>query len=124
MLRPLSKKRSFRTHFDSQHVRESQALANSPSERFYHVVSSLSGKLISGMSPLVLGEILGMFVTKLTADEKYFVQDCQNLQLPIQMQLSEKKKLFLNFFFHFWNLHQVINILKQKMIVIANVFPK
>ena len=94
MLRPLSKKRPFRTHFDSQHVRESQALANSPSERFYHVVSSLSGKLMSEMSSLVLGEILGVFVTKLTADEKYFVQDCQNLQLPIQMQLSEKKNFF------------------------------
>ena len=49
---------------------------------------------MSEMSSLVLGEILGVFVTKLTADEKYFVQDCQNLQLPIQMQLSEKKNFF------------------------------
>ena len=42
------------------------------------------------MVPLVLGEILGVFVNTLTADEKYRVQDCENLPLPIQMQLSKK----------------------------------
>ena len=40
------------------------------------------------MSPLVLGEILGMFVNTLTVDGKYPLQGCENLQLPIQMQLS------------------------------------
>ena len=44
------------------------------------------------MPSLVLGEILGMFVNTLTSDRKYPVQGCQNLQLPIHMQLSEKKK--------------------------------
>ena len=76
------------------------------------------------MSALVLGQILGWFVNILTADEKNRVQDCDNLELPIQMELSKKKKLFLNFLFHFWNLHQTLNVSKEKMIVIANVFPK
>ena len=49
------------------------------------------------MSPLVLGEILVVFVIKLTADGKYPVQDCANLQLQIQMQLSEKLKSFSEF---------------------------
>ena len=40
------------------------------------------------MSPLVLDEVLRVFVNTLTADSKYLVQDCQNVQLPIQMQLS------------------------------------
>ena len=44
------------------------------------------------MSPLVLGKILGVFVTTLTADEIYRVQDCENLPLPFQMQLSKKYK--------------------------------
>ena len=57
------------------------------------------------MFPLVLGEISGVF-------EKYPVQDCGNLALPIQMQLSEKRKFFLNFFF--WNLHQILNVLKKR----------
>ena len=33
-------------------------------------------------------------------------------------------KPFLNFMFHFWILHQILNILTEKMIVIANVLPK
>ena len=74
------------------------------------------------MSPLVLGEILGIFFDTLTADGKYPFQGFQNLQFPIKMQLFEK--LFLEFLFHFWILHQILNILKYKMIVIANVFPK
>ena len=42
------------------------------------------------MSPLVLREMLGVFVNILTADGEYPVQDCENVPLPIQMQLSEK----------------------------------
>ena len=43
------------------------------------------------MNPLVLSEILEVIVNTLTADDKYPVQDCKNLPLGIQMQLSEKK---------------------------------
>ena len=46
------------------------------------------------MSPPVSHEILGVFVYTLTSDGKYPIQDCENLQLPIQMQLSEKPKIF------------------------------
>ena len=76
------------------------------------------------MSPAVSDEILVVFVYTLTSDGKYPVQGCQNLQLPIQMQLSEKRTSFSQFFFHFWILHQILNIWKEKMIVIVNVFPK
>ena len=44
------------------------------------------------MSPLVLGEILGVFVHTLAADGKYAFPGCENLQLPTKMQLSEKHK--------------------------------
>ena len=99
--RALSKKRRFRTRFHIQHVKASQILAKSLCQRFYHVFLSFSGKLIWKMSPLVLGEILGVFVNTLTADGKYFFQDWQNLQLPIQMQWSEKRKTFSQFFVPF-----------------------
>ena len=36
----------------------------------------------------------------------------------------KKENLFLKFLFHFWISHQILNILKEKMIAIANVFPK
>ena len=45
----------------------------------------------------MLGEILVVFVNRLTAHGKYSAQDCENLQLPIQMQLSEKLKSFSEF---------------------------
>ena len=42
-----------------------------------------------------------VFVNALAGDGKYPVQYCDNLHLPIQMQLSEKRKTFSEFFFPF-----------------------
>ena len=53
------------------------------------------------MSPLVLGEVLVVFLNRLTADDEHPVQDCENLQIPIQMQLSEKRKTFSELFVPF-----------------------
>ena len=76
------------------------------------------------MPPLMLGETLGVFFNTFTAESKYPVLDGENLQIPIQMEISQNDKLFLNFLFNFWNLHQILNILKKRMIVTAKVFPK
>ena len=91
-VRKRSQEHRFRTGFGSQHVKVSELLAKSSWECFYHVFLSFSVKLIWKMSPLVLGEILGAFANTLTCEGKYPVQGCENLQLPIQMQLSEKRK--------------------------------
>ena len=53
------------------------------------------------MSPLVLGSLLGVFVNTLTADGKNPVQDCENLELTIQMQVSQKLKAFSQLFVSF-----------------------
>ena len=53
------------------------------------------------MSPLVLGQILGVFVKTLTSDGKYLVQGSEKLQLSIHMQLFEKQKTFSPSFFPF-----------------------
>ena len=53
------------------------------------------------MSSPVLGEILGLFANTLTCDGKYPVQGFENLQLPIQMVLSEKRKHFSEVFVPF-----------------------
>ena len=53
------------------------------------------------MSPLVLGEILGVFVETLPADAKCPVEYYENLRLPIEMQLSEKRKPFSQLFLRF-----------------------
>ena len=53
------------------------------------------------MSALVLGEVLVVFVNTLIADDKYPVEDCENLSLPIQMQLPKKRNAFPQFFLPF-----------------------
>ena len=53
------------------------------------------------MSPLVLGEILGVFVDTLPADAKYPVEYYENLRLSTQIQLSERRKPFSQFFLRF-----------------------
>ena len=50
------------------------------------------------MSPLVLDEISELFVNTLIADDKYRIRDCENLSLPIQMELSEKQKYVFSIF--------------------------
>ena len=49
----------------------------------------------------------------------------QNLRLP-KMLLGKYQiyRFFLYFVLHFWNLHQILNILKKNGILIANLFPK
>ena len=86
LVRSLSTKRCFWTFFDSQHVKGCQTLVKFLWEHFYHIFSPLWGELIWKFSLLLICEILRVFVNTLTADEKYLVQDCENLLLPIQMQ--------------------------------------
>ena len=94
LVRTLSKRRHFRARFDSQHRKALQTLPKSWWKDFFHVFSSFSQDLICKMSPLVLGEILAVFVSTLTEHGKYSVQDCENLTLQIQIELSEKQKIF------------------------------
>ena len=54
--------------------------------------------MIRKKSPLFKFKILGVFVNTLTTDDKCPVRDCDNLQFPIQMQLSLKQKSFSEFF--------------------------
>ena len=55
-------------------------------EHFYHLISSIWEELIWKISPLLICEILRVFVTTSTADDKYPVRDYESLPLPIQMQ--------------------------------------
>ena len=48
--------------------------------------------------PLLNFEMLRVFVNTLTAEDKYPIGDCENLQFNIEMQLSYKRKTFSNFF--------------------------
>ena len=60
----------------------------------------------------------------MTADDQYSLLNREYLTQPIRKQLSSNKKLFLNFFLRFQNLHEILNICKKKMSFIADLFVK
>ena len=107
-----------------QRVKRSKTLVKCPWEYFYQNCLLLWSKLTWETSLLLIFELLRVFIETLTADHRYSLCYIWNLQVLHQMQLSKKLKNFLNFSFHFWNVHQILNILKKKMTFIANVFPK
>ena len=76
------------------------------------------------MSLLVICEIIGMFVKTLTGDDNYPLRNCENLSVPIQMQLSKKRKTFSPFFVPFRAFSSNFKHFEKKMIFIGNVFPK
>ena len=50
---------------------------------------------------LIARQVLGLLVNTLAADDKYPVLYGDNLTMPIQMQLSQKQKIFPQFFSRF-----------------------
>ena len=84
----LTIQRRLKTFFNSQHVKQFPTLVKSSWEHFYHIFLSLWGKIIWKISPWLKFGIIGLFVSTWTAHYKYPVQVCDNLPLPIQIQLS------------------------------------
>ena len=115
-VRPLSEKRLFRTSFDTQHDEVSQINAKFPWEHFFQVFSSFWEKLMWNISPVLLSEILGMFLNTLSTDGKYPNEDKENLSLPIQIQLSEKRKNFSEFFISFMDSQSNFKCFEKKKI--------
>ena len=46
-----------------------------------------------------------VLVNTLTVNDKHYRPNRDNLTQPIQIQLSQKQRIFLNFFWHFENLY-------------------
>ena len=125
MVRPLTKKRRFRTSFDSQHVKGSQKVVKSSWEQFYHLLPSLWGEMTWKISQWLKFEIIGLFVNTqglaITSIPFRIVGICRSL---FKCYYLKSKKHLLSFLFHLRNLHQILNISKKKKILIANVFSK
>ena len=49
----------------------------------------------------MIHKILRLFVNRLTVDDKHYLLNRDNLRQPIQILLSEKGKVFSEFFFGF-----------------------
>ena len=71
------------------------------------------------MSALITSEIFRLFVNTLTPDDKYSRGNMQIFWQKIQTPLSQKRKTFSDFLLHFWNVHEIYNILKKKKSILV-----
>ena len=73
---------------------------------------------------LVLAKMLRVFFDILTADDKYFPLNRDNLLQPIQILLSQKQKTFSRLFFALLKSTLNFEHFQKKMTLIAYAFPK
>ena len=71
------------------------------------------------MTALVTSEIFRVFVNTLTPDVKYSPRNMMFFWQQFQTPLSQKTKTFFDFLLHFWNVHEIENILKKKKCILA-----
>ena len=68
------------------------------------------------MSVLVTSEIFRLFLKTLTPDVKYSRSNMQIFWQQFQTPLSQKRKTFFDFLLHFWNVHEIENILRKERV--------
>ena len=71
------------------------------------------------MSALVTSEVFRLFVDTLTSDVKYSRRNMQIFWKQFQTLLSQKRKIFFDFLLHFWNVHEIENILRKIKSILA-----
>ena len=69
-------------------------------------------------------KFFGRSLKTLTADDKYSVISSDNWMQTIQMDLSQKQKIFSEFFAAFFEFALNFKHFQKKMTLIAYVFPK
>ena len=99
-------------------------LVNTLAEHHYHIHWSLARKLCSKKALLLTCKILGLPVGTWAANERYLFLHRDNLTIPTEVQLSQKKKSLHNFLLYFWILSKILNALKKKMTLTVFVLPK
>ena len=98
VVREMFKKSRFRGWFDKQYGKRAKVLLKYSSQHLYRIHWSLARKLCSKMSLILSCKILGLLVNTLAVAEKYLLLHRHNSRIPIQMQLSQKQKIFSQFF--------------------------
>ena len=59
------------------------------------------------MSALVTSEIFRLFVNTLSPDDKYSRRNMQIFWEQLQTLFLKKVTLFVSFWLHFWNVHEI-----------------
>ena len=121
VVREMPKKSRLRGLFHKQNGKRAKALFKTASQHLYHIHWSLQSQLSWKKSLLLTCKILGLLLKTFAADEKYPVLNRDNLTIPTQMQGSQKKNTFYQFFAGFLNSR--LN-LKKTMTLIHFLFSK
>ena len=102
VVKQLSKKSRVIGPFDKQHGKGDQTRLKIERHQLYQIFWSLWRILSYKKSLLVICKVLKMFVNILTADDKYFLLNRDNLRKPIQIRLYEIQKAFSEVFSQIW----------------------
>ena len=98
VVRSMSKKSCLRGSFEKQHGKCAQTLLKFRRQHLYHINWSMCRKLTYKKSPLVTCKILRLFSNTLSADGKYSLLNTDNSTQAIQRKLSQRQKIFSQFF--------------------------
>ena len=118
-----SRRSCFRTPFGNQRVKGFQIPLKVARHHYYPFFPWIPRKLSWEKTALLWSKILRLFANTFTADDKYSCRNMQNFWQQFQTLLSQKRKTLSGFFLHFWNVHEIYNILKKRMSVLAWFFP-
>ena len=94
----MSKKSHFGRPSDKRHFKSAKAVLKSESQHLYCIDWSLPSKLSQKKSQLFTCLMFALLVNTLATHGKYPVLNRDNLTVPIQIQLSQKHKIFSHYF--------------------------
>ena len=120
----MSKNCRFTVLSNKQHDKRAQTLFKSDRRQFYHIYLLLQRQLSLKKSLLVIREILRLFVNTFTPNDKYSFLNREYLTQRIHMYLSQLQKHSSEIFSPFLKSRLNFQHIQEKMILIANVFPK
>ena len=103
----------------NQHVNGFETLPKSARHHYFPICKWIRDKLSWKKSALVTSEIFRLFVNTLTPDVKYSRRNMPIFWQQLQTTFSQKRKNFFDFVLHFWNAHEIENILKKNKSILA-----
>ena len=92
---------SLRTLLASKRVHGSQTLREPAPQHFHPNFPLIQDKLSSEPSPLFRSKIIRLFRNTFTADRMYSRHRSEKLSQQVQTLLSQKEKIFYNFYYIF-----------------------
>ena len=102
LVRSMPKKSRFRGSFENQHGKCTKTLLKCQGQLLSHIYWSLWRQFLYKMSLFMLCKFSRLFPETLNEDSKYSLLKRDNLTQPIQMELSQKQKIFSRYFSPFF----------------------